>query len=373
MREPPDLPNEAVIAFLESSYGISVGSLEFLPIGQDSAAWTYRVESTDGSAYFLKVRTGRVNEPGLVVPRYLGDRGLEHVIAPLSTTDGVLWSDLGDFALILYPFIGGRTGTEGGLTEDQWVEFGTAVKRIHTTPLTPDILDMLEREQFAPKWDGVIQDWDAVRRLDDYVSGASFADPIERELAEFWRARAREIRSLVDRGEYLGKQLQQAAQASVLCHADLHTWNVLIDSEHHLWIVDWDEIVLAPKERDLMFVVGGISRSLVGPRAEELFLRGYGEVEIDPLALAYYRHMWAVQDIGGYAEQVFLRPDLGALTKRAAVEICVSLFEPGEIVELAYESDAGVAYLPLATAPSDFASPLPHAASSVRTRARAAP
>ncbi len=129
----------------------------------------------------------------------------------------------------------------------------------------------------------------------------------------------------------------------MLCHADLHTWNVVIDTEHRLWIVDWDEAVLAPKERDLMFVVGGISRSLIGPREEELFFRGYGEAVIDPLALSYYRYAWAVQDIGGYAQQVLSRPDLGAVTKRAAVEICMTLFEPGEIVELAYESDHEVA------------------------------
>ncbi len=343
MREPPNLPNETILASVELSYGIPVVSLAFLPIGQDSAAWTYRAGAADGSAYFLKVRKGRVNEPGLVVPRYLRDHGLEHVIAPLPTTGGAIWTGLGDYALILYPFIDGHTGTEMSLTEDQWVAFGAAVKRIHSTPLTPDMLHVLERESFAPKWDGVVRDWKAVRRLDDHIAATTFADPIEHKLAAFWRARASEIGALVDRAEELGKRLHRTAPPLVLCHADLHTWNVLIDTEHRLWIVDWDEAVLAPKERDLMFVAGGISRSLVGPRAEELFFHGYGEVEIEPLALAYYRYAWAVQDIGGYAEQVFSRPDLGAVTKRAAADICMSLFEPGEIVELAYEAEGGVA------------------------------
>ncbi len=339
MREPPDIPSEAILTSIRTSYGIPTTYLEFLPIGHDSSAWVYRSDASDGTAYFLKVRRGAVYEPGLVVPRYLHDHGPVCVTAPLPTTDGVLWTKLGKFALILYPFIEGRTGTDARLTEDQWVAFGAAVKQIHTTPLTPDILGALERESYAPKWDDILQEWDAVRRLDDHISAASFADPIEHELAAFWRARSTEIRALVDRAEDLGKKLRMASLEPVLCHADLHTWNVLIDTEHRLWIVDWDEAILAPKERDLMFVVGGISRSLIGPREEELFFRGYGETAIDPLALAYYRYAWAVQDIGGYAQQVFSRPDLGAVTKRAAVEICMSLFEPGEIVELAYESD----------------------------------
>lgn len=88
-----------------------------------------------------------------------------------------------------------------------------------------------------------------------------------------------------------------------------------------------------------MFVVGGIIRGLVGRREEELFFRGYGEMAIDPLALAYYRHAWAVQDIGDLGEQVFSRPDLGAESKRAAADLFVSMFESGNIVDLAHESD----------------------------------
>ena len=49
----------------------------------------------------------------------------------------------------------------------------------------------------------------------------------------------------------------------VLCHADLHAWNVLLDTDRQLWLVDWDETILAPKERDLMFVVGGIGNDVM--------------------------------------------------------------------------------------------------------------
>jgi spectinomycin phosphotransferase len=98
--------------------------------------------------------------------------------------------------------------------------------------------------------------------------------------------------------------------------------------------------MLAPKERDLMFVVGGgISRKLVGPADEELFLQGYGSTSIDALGLTYYRYAWAVSDIGAYAAEVLFRPDLGEITRQAAVELFMSLFQPGNIVALALGSD----------------------------------
>lgn len=123
----------------------------------------------------------------------------------------------------------------------------------------------------------------------------------------------------------------------MLCHADIHTANVLIDAGGQVWIVDWDETVLAPKERDLMFAVGGgISVEMVGPRDEEFFLQGYGATTIDPLALTYYRYAWAVSDLGASGAEVNFRSDLGPVTRRSAVDLFMGLFSPGNIVSLAF-------------------------------------
>ena len=103
--------------------------------------------------------------------------------------------------------------------------------------------------------------------------------------------------------------------------------------------MDWDETILAPRERDLMFVVGGLRSGLVAPREETLFFAGYGATAVDPLALAYYRCARAVSDLGYEGKQVCFRPDLGPDTRRAAVDLFMGLFRPGEIVALAFASD----------------------------------
>ena len=59
-----------------------------------------------------------------------------------------------------------------------------------------------------------------------------------------------------------------------LCHADIHTANILITPEQDMVIVDWDDTLLAPKERDLMFVLGG---DAFQTREVRLFLEGYGK------------------------------------------------------------------------------------------------
>jgi spectinomycin phosphotransferase len=176
--------------------------------------------------------------------------------------------------------------------------------------------------------------------VEAHIRKRRLTDPAAQELARFWRLRRETIRSVVVRAEELGRLLARKAPPFVLCHADIHTNNVMLDAGGQLWIVDWDDTVLAPRERDLMFAVGGgINRAIVGPREEELFLHGYGESALDPLALTYYRYAWAVSDIGSYAEEVLFRPDLGTVTRRAAVASFMRLFEPGRIVALALAAD----------------------------------
>ncbi|MGH2352084.1 MAG: phosphotransferase enzyme family protein [Chloroflexota bacterium] len=336
MLEPPALPDETIIASVRASYGLAVAALTFLPIGNDSSTWVYRLQAANRGVYFLKLRKGAANEPSFAVPRYLSDHGVTHVVAALPTAAGTLWVDVDGFALALYPFIDGTTGTDAGMAERHWITYGATLRQIHGTALPLEIARHMRRETFTPDGSAV------VKRLDAHLAARpvrSFTDPSERELAAFWHDRRDELRTLVDRAKLLGRQLRATSPPLVLCHADFHTWNVLIDTADRLWIVDWDETVLAPRERDLMFVVGGLSADLVGPRKEAWFFAGYGATTVDPLALAYYRYAWALSDIGDYGERVFSRPGMGGETKRAAVQGAMSCFQPGRIVALAYEAD----------------------------------
>jgi spectinomycin phosphotransferase len=81
--------------------------------------------------------------------------------------------------------------------------------------------------------------------------------------------------------------------------------NFLVDADDALYIIDWDNPILAPKERDLMFIGGAQGfRGYSAQEEEILFYRGYGQTQIDPIALAYYRFERIVEDIAIYCEQL---------------------------------------------------------------------
>jgi spectinomycin phosphotransferase len=268
-----------------------------------------------------------------MIPSHLHRHGVPGVLAPLATSTGAPYVLVGRFALALYPMLAARAGAEVGLSPAQWRQLGAVVRQVHAVPVTPQLARLVGREDFRPtRWE-LLADLEA--RL------ANPGDPVAGELAGFWRAHRDVIGRLIHRADVLGRRLARGSFTRVLCHADLHTWNVLVDGDARLWLVDWDEAVLAPRERDLMFVVGGIARDLVRPGDTERFFQGYGQAAIDPSLLAYYRYAWAVQDIAAYAEQVLLAPGLGEAARRAAVEGFMDLFAPGNIVDVARGSDAG--------------------------------
>jgi spectinomycin phosphotransferase len=333
VREPPRLADETIFAALRAHYGLAATALAFLPLGADAASAVYRVEGADGARYFLKLRTGAgFSLPSLAVPRYLHAQGVPHIAAPLVAEGGALWAGVGDYALSLYPLLDARTGTDAGLSAAQWRDLGATLKQIHGQQLPPELLQLVARERFVPSRR------DLITRLQPIVAGPPLADGPQRELAAFWRAVQGQIDAVLARVDELGRELRRAGLPQVLCHADLHTWNVLVDADQRLWIVDWDEAILAPKERDLMFVIGGIGRGLVSPQETARFLEGYGEAGIERRALLYYRYAWAAQDIAAYAEEIF-SPHLGEPARHDAARGFMSLFEPGNIVAIARESD----------------------------------
>jgi spectinomycin phosphotransferase len=329
MLEKPNLSDDQIISALQHSYALVITSLDFLPIGNDASAWVYRVD-TDAQAYFLKVKKGLVYQPSLLVPHHLKAQGVNQVVAPLPTVTGDLSAALDPFRLILYPFIHGESAMERGLSLDQWTTFGTILKQIHATTLPDELLVQMQHEKFAlnPQWLRVIQ------QLQDTVQTTVFDDRFAWELAAFWKDKHAEIGAIVDRAKALGRSLQHKPLDIMLCHADIHTANILVDKAGQLFIVDWDQPVIAPKERDLMFVVEGTVEE------ETAFFQGYGETEIDPLTLAYYRYEWVVQEFGDYGERVFFMDDVGDETKRDSVRGFYQLFDPGDVVEVAYRADA---------------------------------
>lgn len=332
MLEKPDLPDEQIIARLQGEYGLRVAELSFLPLGVDVNAAVYRVTAHDGTAYFLKLRKGSFDETSVTVPVFLKHSGVQPIIEPVLTHARQPVASLDPFKMILYPFVEGVNGYRAALPEAQWPVFGAALKAVHSAQLPAALANQLHRETYTGQWR------DQVRAYQRQVEESVFADPVAAELAAFLKTKREEISFLVERAEILAGTLKARSPDFVLCHADLHAGNLLICPDGTFYIVDWDNPILAPKERDLMMINGGVGQVWDGERIEALFYQGYGETQVDRAALAYYRYERIIQDIAAFSEQLF-ESDEGGEDRQQALVYCMSNFLPGHEIDFARNTD----------------------------------
>jgi spectinomycin phosphotransferase len=243
--------------------------------------------------------------------------------------------------VILYPFVEGRNGYEVALSETQWVRFGAALREIHATSLPPTLVRRIPGETFSPEWRKMVTAFQV--QIEENI----YEDPTAAKLAAVMRAKREVIRRLVARTDALGTALQGQSHApgtpdgwaQVLCHTDIHPGNLLLGANDALHIVDWDNPVLAPKERDLMLIGGCPAWN--SPQKEALFYQGYGPVEIDPTALAYYRYERIIQDIAAYCQQL-LKSSAGGQDREQSFTYFASNFLPGHEIEIAFQRDRAI-------------------------------
>jgi spectinomycin phosphotransferase len=204
------------------------------------------------------------------------------------------------------------------------------MQAIHTMRLPAALRERVPQEAYAPRWR------DLVKAFHKQVVQDRDADPIVARLVAFWLTKRGEIERIVERAEQLAHALQNRAGELTVCHTDLHAGNVLVGADDQLAIVDWDEPILAPKERDLMFIGGGVGGIWNTDQEAHWFYQGYGQSEIDLLALCYYRYERIVVDIAEYAAQIFGRQ--GSIEERQKGLGLMKQFLPNNVVDMAHRT-----------------------------------
>lgn len=323
------MTNQRIIDCLNTDYGIKVTKLTFLPIGADMNASVYKAEGHDKS-YFIKLKRGHHHDISATIIGLLHDAGIQHIIPPIKTHDGQATRHIDDFTLIVSPFIEGQDGFSRDLTNDQWITLGKAMRQIHEIEVPPSVERLIRRETYSPKWRKI------VRSLYVHIESKPSTDAISLEFMMFMKSHAAIIHRLVERAEQLSKQIQDQLPEFVLCHSDIHGGNVLIDGNDFIYMVDWDDPIMAPKERDLMFIGAGIANVWNRTHEENLFYQGYGKAEINMPILAYYRHERIVEDIAVYGQHLLLTRDQSRVE---SYEHFISQFEPQGVVEIAFKTD----------------------------------
>lgn len=335
MKDKHAVSDSIIIKTLCVHYGLQVASLTRLNLGADIHASLYKAQTHDETSYFIKLKQGLQHETSIEIAGLLKSAGVEGIIFPIETVHGMPAQAIDECTLIVYPFVDGQDGFSRKLTAHQWIKLGKALKRIHEVEVPPSIQSRIRKETYSSRWR------EAVRSIYALVEEGSIEDETASKLQKFMMKHMPEIRRLVDRAEDLGKQLKGRPPEFVLCHSDIHAGNVLMDETQGIYLLDWDEPIMAPKERDLMFIGGGVGNVWNEPSEEAYFYEGYGKTKVDLMLLSYYRHERIVEDIAIYSQELFLKSS-GGEGREEMLGHFKAMFAPRGVVEIAFETDEGL-------------------------------
>ena len=318
--------------YLQESYQLNCRKLEPLDLGADPNTTLYLAQASDHQSYFLKLRFD-INPLGLSFPQFLQELGLKHIIAPVATRKGELYQNFEGCALMLFPFIEGNNAYHQPLSDRQWFEFGQSLRFFHDSPMPEKLRLQFPLETYSDSWRKLVQNFQT------RIKHETFTDLVAQEVANLLLENQNELLTLLERTETLALSLKRQNLDLIPCHADLHAGNLHL-TQDSFYLVDWDTLILAPKERDLMFIGAGLFGNQLSPEEEiALFYQGYGETEINQEALSYFRLERIIQDIAVYCQEL-LDSSEGGKTREQSLRYLASNFLPGGTLELAYQTQS---------------------------------
>lgn len=239
---------------IEQKYGFRIKNTVAAP--RQFVAETYIIETQDAKKYFCKLVDKVLFIPNIIrslpICKEMHDKGIKRISYPITSKEG-LYVQLDDTLIVLFNFIPAEQSYDYNMRE-----FGKLTATIHA--LTPSITTSIPKESFKFEHEPLF-----LRHFQEGLNSAS-NNSVEKNLKVLLKKHERMLQRLYESFAALQKKYQGSKTNLVITHGDA-PGNVLVKSFDDIYLIDWDEILLAPCERDMWMV-----------DHDEEFIKGYKSI-----------------------------------------------------------------------------------------------
>lgn len=216
---------------LEALFGVRARALEALPWGEDGHSFRVR---TDGPDYHLKCLPHEADAFSLGLMCQLRETGaVPHVPRVIPARDGALSARSGDTVLVLCEWIEGPpVHPLGVFPAELRAPLARTLGALHAATGSLE-LDSAPVEDYAIPFSSAL--------------GEALSGDLPAPVRSYRSRIAQELVTL----ERVAREAARLDAPRVLCHADVHGGNLILDAAGALWLFDWDGARLAPCEQDL--------------------------------------------------------------------------------------------------------------------------
>ena len=271
---PPPLPASSVKSSIEAAWGLALASVEYAPIGYGSYHW--HVWSRGGGRWLatLDKEDGRPLVAAYELAFELAS-SFPFVRGPRVHSGGRVTYSIDGWLLSLWPWL---DGDEQRFDEPVLSVVAQHLRRLHDHRSIARV-PLLTEDWAIP---GRLQ---LVEALEDRGDGIG---PYRRETVARVAANRDTVHDLLDRYDGLVDSVA-ATSGMVITHGEPNPRNVIGDGTG-VWLIDWDTVRWAPRERDL-WALGD----------ESAWRDAYGrDVRCSEEALEVYRLQWTLVELADF-------------------------------------------------------------------------
>jgi spectinomycin phosphotransferase len=266
MRQPPtDVSDAHVLETLRTHWHVDVDAVEHVPLGFGAHHW--RASCAGRPVLFATLDRPRAGRPAeryeqayALAARLVG-QGLDFVLAGRPTTHGSFTAPC-SFGTVLsaVPWVDGVGGRHTFRDEHERGATERMVDALHAVPTDTSM----------PRWTSAVPA-DLAASLTALVAEPWSAGPHGETARELVRARLAGVLASIEEHRTLLAEAWCDVDAWVVTHGEPMPHNQLVTSSGQRYLVDWESVAVAPRERDLRPLVHGGSRRTVHPGRLRLF------------------------------------------------------------------------------------------------------
>ena len=284
-------------SLIEKNYGLIINSIEQMQGGWSALA--YKIISEKGD-FFLKAFDKRrhtaqvwINKIDEYIPIVMAlsknNRLCEKISAPILTVDGAYKVETSDRVFIVYPFIEGETPGNNKLFAYEQECLAEIIAELHSYTET-DFSQLENKEDF---------DVSICENLSQVMTRECLPDV---DLCNVFLQYKVCLQCGMTEMKRLATSLSAANLDFVLCHTDLHGWN--LRQAGTLVLLDWEGLKLAPAEADLFAFSEGFFFDYACKNFFACYKKARPNYSVNQDALMFYRLRRRLEDILEFAKGI---------------------------------------------------------------------
>jgi spectinomycin phosphotransferase len=302
MAKEPIIGSQETLETIHGVYGIDLENLRFAFSGWGGDCFT--AESVGGEPYFLKLYDP-VHYQGvaplsmdfyLPLMHQLHTKGiLTHIPHPVPSLQGDFFTEIGSQVLVITNYIQGKQVGFGRLPEPVLATLSEMVGILHKsssqlnfehpfierfkTPFVPHLLKAMGALENHPP-----TDCKGIQRLKEVIHH-------QKDHLHYYLEKLRKLQN----------QVKSSENPMVVCHTDLHGGNLMLDDQGTLYLLDWENAMIAPREQDMIFFT---KNRQVWQTFWQIYRVQFDQVSINADMLRFYHYRRGLEDVAGFVFRI---------------------------------------------------------------------